>query len=112
MEVRCFLFTDMLLICKATGKRCEGKVRVIRQPFIVDRLIITKSSKEGPNFGLVYLNEYGTAVAAFTLQGHDSKMCMVRSDSNIDNLSLRPLFIQGMRSTRLKIDSQFDGIGN
>ena len=67
----------MLLICKATGKKGEGKVRVIRQPFVVDRLVVTDLSKEGHNFGLVYLNEYHTAVAAFTLQGNDAKNCKV-----------------------------------
>ena len=37
MDVHCFLFTDMLLICKNISKKGE-RVKVIRQPYIVDRL--------------------------------------------------------------------------
>ena len=36
IDVHCFLFTDMLLICKNISKKGE-RVRVIRQPYIVDR---------------------------------------------------------------------------
>lgn len=36
IDVHCFLFTDMLLICKTISKKGE-RVRVIRQPYIVDR---------------------------------------------------------------------------
>ena len=35
-DVHCFLFTDMLLIAKNISKKGE-RVRVIRQPYIVDR---------------------------------------------------------------------------
>ena len=37
IDVHCFLFTDMLLICKNISKKGE-RVKVIRQPYIVDRL--------------------------------------------------------------------------
>lgn len=36
IDVHCFLFTDMLLIAKNISKKGE-RVRVIRQPYIVDR---------------------------------------------------------------------------
>ena len=35
IDVHCFLFTDMLLICKNISKKGE-RVKVIRQPYIVD----------------------------------------------------------------------------
>ena len=38
MDVHCFLFTDMLLICKNISKKGE-RVKVIRQPYIVDRWV-------------------------------------------------------------------------
>jgi len=41
--VHAFLFSDMLLICKSLSKKqtgAEGKVRIIRQPFLVDRLVV------------------------------------------------------------------------
>ena len=38
IDVHCFLFTDMLLICKNISKKGE-RVKVIRQPYIVDRLV-------------------------------------------------------------------------
>ena len=39
IDVHCFLFTDMLLICKNLSKKGE-RVKVIRQPYIVDRWVI------------------------------------------------------------------------
>ena len=38
IDVHCFLFTDMLLIAKNISKKGE-RVRVIRQPYIVDRSV-------------------------------------------------------------------------
>ena len=38
IDVHCFLFTDMLLICKNISKKGE-RVKVIRQPYIVDRWV-------------------------------------------------------------------------
>lgn len=38
VDVHCFLFTDMLLVCKALGRRGD-RVRVVRPPFSVDRLV-------------------------------------------------------------------------
>ncbi|CAN7987000.1 unnamed protein product, partial [Ixodes hexagonus] len=38
VDVHCFLFTDVLLVCKALGRRGD-RVRVVRPPLPVDRLV-------------------------------------------------------------------------
>ncbi|XP_025016475.1 uncharacterized protein LOC107361773 isoform X2 [Tetranychus urticae] len=65
LDVHCFLFTDTLLICKSVGRKGD-KVRVIRQPFLVDR-IVTHELKDGSGFIVIYLNEFNVASAFFTL---------------------------------------------
>jgi len=72
MDVHCFLFTDMLLVCKPMGKKGE-KMKVIRQPFVVDRLVTREFTKDTCSFGLVYLNEYGTASAALSFHSNEPK---------------------------------------
>ena len=74
MDVHVFLFSDMLLLCKnltkvkgdkgssggtghhygpATGSAnpygpgTDAKVKVIRQPYVIDRLVVVDISKEG-----------------------------------------------------------------
>jgi len=99
MDVHIFLFNDMMLICKNLTKRqlhssqsTDAKVKVIRPPYVVDRLQvvdITRDSTGGSghhsshhsggsgNGGLlavVYLNEYNTVSAAFTLHSNESKV--------------------------------------
>ncbi|XP_022244433.1 rho guanine nucleotide exchange factor scd1-like [Limulus polyphemus] len=71
MEVYCFLFTDMFLICKPVGRRGD-KVRIIRQPYLIERLIV-QELKDGGGFLVIYLNEFRVAIAAFILYTHDSK---------------------------------------
>ena len=39
VDVHCFLFTDMLLICKNINKKGD-RVKVIRQPYILDRSVV------------------------------------------------------------------------
>ena len=69
VDVHCFLFTDMLLICKSLSRKGE-RVKVIRQPYIVDRLVVVEASRDNTaSLACVYLNEYRIAVAAFTLYG-------------------------------------------
>ncbi|XP_053210054.1 pleckstrin homology domain-containing family G member 5-like isoform X11 [Panonychus citri] len=65
LDVHCFLFTDVLLICKSVGRKGD-KVKVIRQPFLVDR-IVTHELKDGSGFIVIYLNEFNVASAFFTL---------------------------------------------
>ncbi|XP_035705213.1 pleckstrin homology domain-containing family G member 5 isoform X4 [Folsomia candida] len=73
IDVRCFLFTDMLLICKQTTRQGD-KLKIIRQPYMVDKLVAREYNKDPCSFGLVYLNEYGTAIAALALHGRDNKL--------------------------------------
>jgi hypothetical protein len=85
MDVHAFLFSDMLLICKNLNKRAvsssaDAKVKVIRQPYLIDRLIVCDVSKEtGSNAGLacIYLNEFRVTACAFTLHSSESKVIKV-----------------------------------
>jgi len=61
------------------GRKGE-KMKVIRPPFVVDRLLTRELSKDPNAFGLVYLNEYATAAAALTLHTNESKMVRVWID--------------------------------
>ena len=80
-----FLFSDMMLLCKNLTKKqhnsTEAKVKVIRQPFVIDRLIamdITKDSMgSGGGLALAYLNEYAIVSAAFTFHSSESKVIRV-----------------------------------
>jgi len=49
-------------------------MKIIRQPYMVDRIITREYNKDLCSFGLVYLNEYGTAIAALSLHGRDNKL--------------------------------------
>lgn len=62
----------MLLICKSTTRKGE-KLKVIRQPFLTDRILTREFVKDSCAFGVVYLNEFGTADAALSLHG-ESKL--------------------------------------
>ncbi|RZC34774.1 pleckstrin -likey domain-containing family G member 5 [Asbolus verrucosus] len=73
MEVHCFLLTDMLLICKPSTKKGGATMRVIRQPYLVDRLAVSELHRETPSLAVIYKNEFDMAVAAFILQNNDSK---------------------------------------
>lgn len=61
MDVHCFLFTDIFLVCKPLSKKStDGKMKVIRQPFFTDRLVV-RELKECCGFLLIYLNELNVA---------------------------------------------------
>jgi hypothetical protein len=77
MDVRCFLLTDVLLVCKAATKKSGVGLRVVRQPYLVDRLIVQELSRDSPTIALVYLNEFRTATAAFMLSSSDPKLIKV-----------------------------------
>ncbi|XP_019892308.1 uncharacterized protein LOC101900908 isoform X1 [Musca domestica] len=64
-DVHCFLLTDMLLVCKSIAKKGLGTLKVIRQPYLTDRLIVQHSNNI---LSCVYVNEFQVAVNAFTLQ--------------------------------------------
>ena len=72
MDVHCFLFTDVLLICKLVARKAE-RVKVIRPPCLVDRLVVIELTKDPAALGLVYLNELGTTSAAFSLHAPEPK---------------------------------------
>ncbi len=76
MDVHCFLFTDVLLVCKPVARKAE-RVKVIRPPFLVDRLVVIELSKDPAGLGLVYLNELGTASAALSLHASEPKLSKV-----------------------------------
>ncbi|XP_070766106.1 pleckstrin homology domain-containing family G member 5 [Enoplosus armatus] len=69
MDVYCVLFTDLLLITKPV-KRVE-KVKIIRQPLLIDN-VVCKELKDPGTFILVYLNEFKSAVAAYTFQANSA----------------------------------------
>lgn len=63
IDVHCFLFTDIFLVCKSLSKKAsssECKVKVIRQPFVTDRLVV-RELKDGSGFLMIYLNELNVA---------------------------------------------------
>ncbi|XP_029012475.1 pleckstrin homology domain-containing family G member 5 isoform X2 [Betta splendens] len=69
MDVYCFLFTDLLLITKPV-KRLE-KVKIIRQPLLIHN-VVCKELKDPGSFILIYLNEFRSAVAAYTFQANSA----------------------------------------
>ncbi|XP_056648248.1 pleckstrin homology domain-containing family G member 5 isoform X1 [Diorhabda sublineata] len=73
MEVHCFLLTDMLLVCKPSTRKGGATMRVIRQPYLVDRLVVSELHRETPSLAVIYKNEFDMAVAAFILQNNDAK---------------------------------------
>ncbi|XP_023812651.1 pleckstrin homology domain-containing family G member 5 isoform X3 [Oryzias latipes] len=84
MDVYCFLFTDLLLITKPV-KRLE-KVKVIRQPLLIHN-IVCKELKDPGSFILIYLNEFNSAVAAYTFQANSATQgrCWIDAIYNIQN---------------------------
>uniref|UniRef100_A0A671QYK3 Pleckstrin homology domain-containing family G member 5-like n=1 Tax=Sinocyclocheilus anshuiensis TaxID=1608454 RepID=A0A671QYK3_9TELE len=69
MDVYCFLFTDLLLITKPV-KRLE-KVKVIRQPLLLHN-VVCRELKDTGSFVLIYLNEFKSAVAAYSFQANSA----------------------------------------
>ncbi|XP_039280848.1 pleckstrin homology domain-containing family G member 5 isoform X3 [Nilaparvata lugens] len=72
IDVHCFLFTDMLLICKPATRKSEGRVRVLRQPYLVERLVVQELQRDPASLALVYLTEYRVPSAAFLLISSDT----------------------------------------
>lgn len=74
----------MLLLCKSSTKKGSvsggsgnaAGLKIIRQPYVIDRLRIYEL-KESSSLGLVYLNEYGVASAAFILSTSEPKLAKV-----------------------------------
>ncbi|XP_049692920.2 uncharacterized protein LOC110378206 isoform X8 [Helicoverpa armigera] len=84
MEVRVFLLTDMLLICKKQSKGNNHQYKLVRPKFFIERLIIYPRSsprniKEIGSLVCVVLDDVGSSCMAFTLSETTSK------DSNAQN---------------------------
>ncbi|CAH1127821.1 unnamed protein product [Ceutorhynchus assimilis] len=73
VEVHCFLLTDVLLICKPSTKKGVATMKVIRQPYLVDRLTVHELTRETPSLAIIYRNEFDMAIATFILQNNDAK---------------------------------------
>ena len=73
IDVHCLLFTDFLLICKQISKRTSDRLKIIRQPFLVNRLR-THELKDGGGLVLIYLNELSVASTFFTLYTNDTRI--------------------------------------
>lgn len=52
-------------------------MRVIRQPYLVDRLVVSELHRETPSLAVIYKNELDMAIAAFVLQNNDAKKIKV-----------------------------------
>ncbi|KAG8434228.1 hypothetical protein GDO86_012559 [Hymenochirus boettgeri] len=72
MDVYCFLFTDQFLITKPVKK--AERTKVIRQPLLVDK-IVCRELKDPGSFLLIYLNEFRSAVGAYTFQASGQSLC-------------------------------------
>ncbi|KAK7093445.1 hypothetical protein V1264_007200 [Littorina saxatilis] len=65
-DVDCFLFTDLLLVCKSS-KRMD-KFKIIRAPMSLNQVVVSELKDKG-SFLLIYLNEYLIPMAAYTFHG-------------------------------------------
>ncbi|KAL3257131.1 hypothetical protein MRX96_046525 [Rhipicephalus microplus] len=74
VDVHCFLFTDVLLVCKSLSKKGD-RVKVIRQPFLVERLV-TYELRDNSGLIVVYLNDFGVAASYFLLYTSDPRSFM------------------------------------
>ncbi|NXW10679.1 PKHG5 protein, partial [Fregetta grallaria] len=85
MDVYCFLFTDLFLITKPLKK--AERTKVVRQPLLVDK-VICRELRDPGSFLLIYLNELGSAVAAYTFQASGQSLCRswVEAVCNAQNL--------------------------
>ena len=93
-DVHAFLFSDMLLLCKNLSKRghssSDTKVKVIRQPFLIDRIRMADPNHESAEdnnavanatyLAVVYLNEFNVVSSAFTLHSSESKVIRVSTE--------------------------------
>ncbi|XP_043853457.1 pleckstrin homology domain-containing family G member 5 isoform X2 [Dromiciops gliroides] len=88
MDVYCFLFTDLFLVTKPVKK--AERTKVIRQPLMVDK-VVCRELRDPGSFLLIYLNEFRSAVGAFTFQASGQALCRswVEAIYNAQNLLQR-----------------------
>ncbi|XP_076840122.1 LOW QUALITY PROTEIN: pleckstrin homology domain-containing family G member 5 [Brachyhypopomus gauderio] len=91
MDVYCFLFTDLLLVTKPVKK--VEKVKVIRPPLLVQN-VVCKELKDPGSFVLIYLNEFKSAVAAYSFQANSAS----QGRNWIDAISSAQSQMQRLRS--------------
>uniref|UniRef100_A0A673T7F9 Pleckstrin homology and RhoGEF domain containing G5 n=1 Tax=Suricata suricatta TaxID=37032 RepID=A0A673T7F9_SURSU len=72
MDVYCFLFTDLLLVTKAVKK--AERTKIIRPPLLVDK-IVCRELRDPGSFLLIHLNEFHSAVGAYTFQASGQALC-------------------------------------
>lgn len=77
IDVHCLLFTDFLLICKQISKRTSDRLKIVRQPFLVNRLR-THELKDQSGLVMIYLNELNVASTFFTLYTPDTRIWIQR----------------------------------
>ncbi|KAK1203726.1 PKHG5 protein, partial [Pygoscelis papua] len=102
MDVYCFLFTDLFLITKPLKK--AERTKVVRQPLLVDK-VVCRELRDLGSFLLIYLNELGSAVAAYTFQASGQSLCRswVEAVRNAQNL------LQQLRQRRRLEEEEEDG---
>ncbi|XP_071623060.1 pleckstrin homology domain-containing family G member 5 isoform X1 [Heliangelus exortis] len=86
MDVHCFLFTDLFLITKPLKK--AERTKVVRQPLLMDK-VVCRELRDPGSFLLIYLNELGSAVAAYTFQASGQCRSWVEAVRNAQNLLQR-----------------------
>ncbi|XP_053137145.1 pleckstrin homology domain-containing family G member 5 isoform X2 [Hemicordylus capensis] len=101
MDVYCFLFTDLFLITKPVKK--AERAKVIRQPLLVDR-VVCRDLKDPGSFLLIYLNEFRSAVCAYTFQASGQSLCRswVEALYNAQNMLQRLRLQEHQRSQQLQ----------
>ncbi|XP_069039706.1 pleckstrin homology domain-containing family G member 5 isoform X3 [Lepisosteus oculatus] len=99
MDVYCFLFTDLLLITKPV-KRVE-RAKVIRQPLLIHN-VVCRELKDPGSFLLIYLNEFRSAVAAYSFQANSAAQgrSWIEAICNAQNLLQR---LQSEESQRKEV---------
>ncbi|XP_025029093.1 pleckstrin homology domain-containing family G member 5 isoform X2 [Python bivittatus] len=98
MDVYCFLFTDLFLITKP-AKKAE-RTRVIRQPLLIDK-VVCRALRDPGSFLLIYLNEFRSAVCAYTFQTSGQSLCRswVEAVCNAQN-KLEQLRVQQLQQSQ------------
>lgn len=74
----------MLLVTKPVKRLGESRVKfkIIRQPFVIDRLVTQEVAREPPTLACVYLSIYQTACSAFVLSCSEMELIKV-SQTNL-----------------------------
>ncbi|TEA39341.1 hypothetical protein DBR06_SOUSAS2110098, partial [Sousa chinensis] len=110
MDVYCFLFTDLLLVTKAVKK--AERTKVIRPPLLVEK-IVCRELRDPGSFLLIYLNEFHSAVGAYTFQASGQALCRGWVDAIYDAQSqLQQLRVQehpGSQQHLQSLEEEEDG---